>query len=198
MAFNGDYGVSLIGGDALLNGVRITGQDDKGTGVYATGMGEVMMKEVKISEVQTGVWVKNGNLMMHKGSVAFNGGHGIYLTRGNALLKGVRITGQGHSAEVAVKALTGTVVIKGVDISKVTTGVEVGSGANATLIGGEIGFMGDYGVYLNQGGAALKNVRMTYTGNNKTAEFIKVKGGIVIAEGVNIISTTDNGQGISV
>ncbi|WP_158245045.1 hypothetical protein, partial [Bartonella bovis] len=55
VAFNGDYGVSLIGGDALLNGVRITGPSDEGTGVYATGMGMVTMEEVRISEVGTGV-----------------------------------------------------------------------------------------------------------------------------------------------
>ncbi|WP_158245019.1 hypothetical protein, partial [Bartonella bovis] len=83
-------------------------------------------------------------------------------------------------------------------ISGVITGVWVKNRANAILMGGEIGFKGNYGVYLIGGNAALKNVRMIYTGTNDTAEFIKVKGGIVIAEGVNIISTADNGQGISV
>ncbi|ENN90768.1 hypothetical protein BBbe_10430 [Bartonella bovis 91-4] len=198
IGFMGERGVSLTRGQALLDDVSITGPSDEGTGVYATGMGTLMMKDVRISEVRTGVWVKNGNLIMHKGSMAFNGGYGIYLTRGNAALNDVKITGQGHSAEVAVKAVMGTVVIKGVDISKVTTGVEVGSEANAILMGGEIGFKGNYGVYLDKGGVALKNVRMIYTGNNDVADFIKVKGGIVVAEGVNIISTTDNGQGISV
>ncbi|WP_158245036.1 hypothetical protein, partial [Bartonella bovis] len=46
---------------------------------------------------------------------------------GDAALKDVRITGQGHSAEVAVKAVMGTVAIKGGEMSKVGTGVEVGS-----------------------------------------------------------------------
>ncbi|WP_158245075.1 hypothetical protein, partial [Bartonella bovis] len=59
VAFNGDYGVSLIGGDALLNGVRITGQDDKGTGVNVGGEGKMTMTDVNISGVITGVWVKN-------------------------------------------------------------------------------------------------------------------------------------------
>ncbi|WP_158245074.1 hypothetical protein, partial [Bartonella bovis] len=57
--FKGGYGVSLIGGDALLNGVRITGQDDKGTGVNVGGGGKMTMTDVNISGVITGVWVKN-------------------------------------------------------------------------------------------------------------------------------------------
>ncbi|WP_192812762.1 hypothetical protein [Bartonella bovis] len=66
----------------------------KGTGVYATGMGTLMMKEVKISEVDKGVEVISGKLIMHKGSVAFNGDYGVSLIGGNALLNGVSITGQ--------------------------------------------------------------------------------------------------------
>ncbi|WP_204379492.1 hypothetical protein, partial [Bartonella bovis] len=55
IGFTKDYGISLTRGQALLDDVRITGQGDEGTGVYATGMGEVMMKEVRISEVGKGV-----------------------------------------------------------------------------------------------------------------------------------------------
>ncbi|WP_152023201.1 beta strand repeat-containing protein [Bartonella bovis] len=198
IGFMGERGVSLTGGQALLDDVRITGPSDKGTGVYATGMGTLMMKEVKISEVQTGVWMKNGNLTMTGGTIGFNGDYGVSLTRGNALLKGVSITGQDDKGTGVNVEGEGKMMMKDVNISGVITGVWVKNGANAILMGGEIGFKGNYGVYLDKGGAALKNVRMTYTGNNKTADFIKVKGGIVIAEDIIITSTTDNGQGVSV
>ncbi|WP_158245064.1 hypothetical protein, partial [Bartonella bovis] len=53
---------------------------------------------------------------------------------GDAALKDVRITGQGHSAEVAVKAVMGTVAIKGGEMSKVGTGVKVKSEGAVWLI----------------------------------------------------------------
>ncbi|ENN90507.1 hypothetical protein BBbe_10490 [Bartonella bovis 91-4] len=114
IGFKEEYGVYLKKGGVALKNVRITGQSHKGTGVIMqNGVGVVMMKEVDISKVQTGVWVINGKLMMHKGSVAFNGGHGVSLIGGNAALKDVNITGQGYETEVAVKAVMGTVAIKG-------------------------------------------------------------------------------------
>ncbi|WP_146023863.1 hypothetical protein, partial [Bartonella bovis] len=158
----------------------------------------MMMKEVKISKVDKGVEVISGKLMMHKGSVAFNGDYGVYLNQGGVALNDVSITGLGHKGTGVYVGGEGKMMMKEVRISEVGTGVDVGGGANAILMGGEIGFKGYYGVYLKKGGVALNNVRMTYMGNNKTAEFIKVKGGIVIAKGVNITSTTDNGQGVSV
>ncbi|WP_192812764.1 hypothetical protein [Bartonella bovis] len=167
-------------------------------GCMRTGMGTLMMKEVKISEVDKGVEVISGKLIMHKGSVAFNGGYGVSLIGGDALLNGVSITGQDDKGTGVNVGGEGKMVMKDVNISGVQTGVWVKNGANAILMGGEIGFKGYYGVYLIGGNAALKNVRMTYMGSNKTAEFIKVKGGIVIAEDIIITSTTDNGQGISV
>ncbi|WP_158245004.1 hypothetical protein, partial [Bartonella bovis] len=126
IGFKGDYGIGLKQGMAALKNVRIIGQSHKGTGVYVqNGVGAVMMmKEVDISKVQTGVWVINGKLMMHKGSVEFKGGDGISLIGGDAALKNVRITGQGHETEVAVKAVMGTVAIKGGEMSNVETGVE--------------------------------------------------------------------------
>ncbi|ENN90501.1 hypothetical protein BBbe_10550 [Bartonella bovis 91-4] len=198
IGFMGERGVSLTRGQALLDDVRITGPSDEGTGVYATGMGTLMMKEVKISEVDKGVEVISGKLIMHKGSVAFNGDYGVSLIGGNALLNGVSITGQDDKGTGVNVGGEGKMTMMGVNISGVITGVWVKNRANAILMGGEIGFKGYYGVYLIGGNAALKNVRMTYMGSNKTADFIKVKGGIVIAEDIIITSTTDNGQGVSV
>ncbi|ENN91322.1 hypothetical protein BBbe_10200 [Bartonella bovis 91-4] len=199
IGFKKDYGISLKQGGVALKNVRITGPSNKGTGVIMqNGVGVMMMKEVDISKVQTGVWVINGKLMMHKGSVAFNGDYGVSLIGGNALLNGVSITGQDDKGTGVNVEGEGKMTMKDVNISGVITGVWVKNRANAILMGGEIGFKGYYGVYLDKGGAALKNVRMTYTGNNKTADFIKVRGGTVIAEDIIITSTTDNGQGVSV
>ncbi|ENN92910.1 hypothetical protein BBbe_01810 [Bartonella bovis 91-4] len=190
MEFKGDYGVYLTKSIAALKNVRITGPSNKGTGVYVqSGVGAVMMKEVRISEVEKGVEVISGNLMMHKGSVAFNGGHGVSLIGGNAALKDVNITGQDHETEVAVKALMGTVAIKGGEMSNVGTGVEATNGGAVWLVdtslrdvykgvsvedgvvhmeGGEIGFMGERGVSLTRGQALLDDVSITGPGDEGT------------------------------
>ncbi|ENN90800.1 hypothetical protein BBbe_10260 [Bartonella bovis 91-4] len=183
IGFMGEYGIGLSKSTAALKNVRITGQGHKGTGVIMqNGVGAVMMKEVKISEVDKGVEVISGNLMMHKGSVAFNGGHGVSLIGGNAALKDVNITGQGYETEVAVKAVMGTVAIKGGEMSNVGTGVEATNGGAVWLVdtslrdvykgvsvedgvvhmeGGEIGFMGERGVSLTRGQALLDDVSIT-------------------------------------
>ncbi|WP_158245003.1 hypothetical protein, partial [Bartonella bovis] len=133
--FKGDYAVYLGKGIAALKDVRITGPSNKGTGVYVqSGVGAVMMKEVRISEVRTGVEVISGKLIMHKGSVEFKGEYGISLIRGDAALKDVNITGQGHETEVAVKTIMGTVAIKGGEMSNVGTGVEVKSEGAVWLV----------------------------------------------------------------
>ncbi|ENN90796.1 hypothetical protein BBbe_10310 [Bartonella bovis 91-4] len=200
IGFKGDYGIGLSKSIAALKNVRITGQSHKGTGVYVqSGVGAVMMKDVRISEVRTGVEVISGNLMMHKGSVEFKGGDGISLIRGNAALKDVRITGQGHETEVAVKALMGTVAIKGGEMSNVGTGVEVKSEGAVWLIdtklrdvykgvsvedgvvhmeGGEIGFMGEYGISLTRGQALLDDVRITGQGDEGTGVYANGDGNV--------------------
>ncbi|WP_158245015.1 hypothetical protein, partial [Bartonella bovis] len=86
--------------------------------------------------------------------------------------------------------------MSGVTIKDVAIGVEVTGGILA-MKGGSIGFMGEYGISLKEGGAALKDVRMIYTGTNDTADFIKVVGGTVIAESIKI-DGNGYGQGMSV
>ncbi|WP_425290193.1 hypothetical protein, partial [Bartonella bovis] len=120
-----------------------------------------------------------------------------------ASLKSVTIEGTGSGTSGSGEGSKGVIVdrtkmiMEEVRISNVAMGVEV-TGEILAMKGGEIGFTGDYGISLKEGGAALKDVRMIYTGSNKTADFIKVVGGTVVAEGMIITSTTDNGQGVSV
>ncbi|WP_035464539.1 hypothetical protein, partial [Bartonella bovis] len=70
--------------------------------------------------------------------------------------------------------ITGT-RITGTNLKGVHKGMTITDGS-VRMEGGEINFKGDYGVYLNQGMAALIAVKMTYTGNNNKAEFIRIVG----------------------
>ncbi|WP_158245044.1 hypothetical protein, partial [Bartonella bovis] len=88
-----------------------------------TGMGEVMMKEVNISQVEKGVEVKNGKLIMHKGSVAFNGDYGVYLDKGGVALNDVKITGPSDEGTGVYATGMGMVTMEEVRISEVGTGV---------------------------------------------------------------------------
>ncbi|WP_208431909.1 hypothetical protein, partial [Bartonella bovis] len=62
IGFMGNYGIGLSKSTAALKNVRITGPSNKGTGVIMqNGVGAVMMKEVNISKVGTGVEVMGGD-----------------------------------------------------------------------------------------------------------------------------------------
>ncbi|ENN91103.1 hypothetical protein BBbe_10230 [Bartonella bovis 91-4] len=197
IGFMGNYGIGLSKSTAALKNVRITGPSNKGTGVIMqNGVGAVMMKEVNISKVGTGVEVMGGILAMKGGSIGFIGEYGVSLTKSTAALIGVKIEGN-RTGKEGIKLNGGIIDLFRTNIRDVHKGMTITEGI-VRMFGGEIGFKGNYGVYLDKGGAALKNVRMTYTGNNKTADFIKVRGGTVIAEDIIITSTTDNGQGVSV
>ncbi|WP_158244999.1 hypothetical protein, partial [Bartonella bovis] len=129
-----NYGIGVGNGvTANITGAEITG-GGQGTGVYATGAKAVTMEEVRISNVAMGVEVKGGILAMKGGSIGFTGDYGISLKEGGAALKDVNITGQGHETEVAVKAVMGTVAIKGGEMSNVGTGVEVKSEGAVWLV----------------------------------------------------------------
>ncbi|ENN92711.1 right-handed parallel beta-helix repeat-containing protein, partial [Bartonella bovis] len=220
--FAGDYGVKVGGtASAILMRTTIVGSG-KGMGMYATGTGKMlMMSDVRISGVGMGVDATKGNLVMHKGSVEFKGNYGIYLIRGNALLNDITITGPGDKSTGTGMYVgsSGKIVMKDVTMSRVGTGVEVTNGGamwlggthlknvqNGMIVtqgstvgmeGGEITFKGSYGVYLDKGGAALKDVKMTYKGRNDAVDFMTVQGGKVIAKDIQIYGN-GKGQGMKV
>ncbi|WP_158245060.1 hypothetical protein, partial [Bartonella bovis] len=66
-------GLSIEGtATATITGTTIRGMDGQGTGVLMNGT-RLEMSGVNISEVGTGVWVKQGTLEMTNGSIEFKG-----------------------------------------------------------------------------------------------------------------------------
>ncbi|MGL2349706.1 right-handed parallel beta-helix repeat-containing protein, partial [Helicobacter pylori] len=134
---------------AELTGTKIVGGgNEKSTGVYAMGVGEmtVALDNVRISKVGKGVSVEGkGSLTIRDGSVDFTGAHGVYVGSGvkSASLTGTKIVGGGSG--VGVNILGGEVTLEGVGISKVKTGVVmVGVGGTLTISGSStIDFKGD-------------------------------------------------------
>ncbi|WP_343358100.1 right-handed parallel beta-helix repeat-containing protein [Bartonella schoenbuchensis] len=180
ITFKGDYGIYLSNkGHALLSDFDITGQGDTrkatatGIGVVVSSLGEVMMRDVNISQVEMGARVTSGLLVMDKGSITFKGKHGINLIRGHAFLNGVNITGPGSGTGIELGY--GQVLIKGTTFTNVDKAITVTQG-DVKMEGGEITFTGEHGILLKQGGVALMGVTMTYKGNSTTADFIKITG----------------------
>ncbi|WP_158244983.1 hypothetical protein, partial [Bartonella bovis] len=222
IGFKGEYGISLTKSTAALMGVTIKGN---GTGQEGIKLSEGMIDlfRTNIREVHKGMSVENGVVRMFGGEIGFTKDYGVYLKKGGVALKDVRMTYTGSSPTADfIKVEGGTVVAEDIIITSTTgkgQGISVTQRGHVVLIkptyinvdkgmtisegtvrmfGGSMEFKGDYGVYLTRGNALLKGVRMTYTGSNKTADFIKVEGGTIIAEGVNITSTTGKGQGVKV
>ncbi|WP_022708994.1 right-handed parallel beta-helix repeat-containing protein [Bartonella bovis] len=174
----------------------------------------LMMDGVDISGVKTGVEVSEGNLVMHKGSLEFKGNYGVTMSGGQALFYGVSITGSGDKSTGMYVGSSGKIIMKDVTMSRVGVGAWVTNGGamwlgdthlkdvqNGMIVtqgstvgmeGGEITFKGSYGVYLDKGGAALKDVKMTYMGSNDAVDFMTVQGGKVIAKDIQIYG---NGKG---
>ncbi|ENN93967.1 autotransporter [Bartonella bovis m02] len=222
IGFKGEHGVTMSGGQALFYGVSITGSGDKSTGVGVVMDGKMLMMDgVDISGVKTGVEVSEGNLVMHKGSIGFTGNYGVTMSGGQALFYGVSITGSGRegtgtgvyvgsSGKIVMKDVTmsgvgvgawvtngGAMWLGGTHLKDVQNGMIVTQGSTVRMEGGEITFKGSYGVYLDKGGAALKDVKMTYMGGNDAVDFMTVQGGKVIAKDIQIYGN-GKGQGMKV
>ncbi|MEL6089666.1 hypothetical protein [Bartonella schoenbuchensis] len=179
ITFKGEYGIYLSKGHALLSGFDITGPGGTskttatGIGVVVSSLGEIMMRDVNISQVATGVQVTGGLLVMDKGGITFKGTHGINLIRGYAFLNRVNITGPGSGTGIELGY--GQVLMKDTTFTNVDKAITVTQG-DVKMEGGEIEFKGEHGILLNQGGVALMGVTMRYKGNSTTADFIKITG----------------------
>ncbi|AQX20176.1 beta strand repeat-containing protein [Bartonella sp. WD16.2] len=220
ITFKEGHGIYLSGGQALLSSFNITGQGRKSIGMGVSNSGEVMMRGVEISKVGMGIRMTSGNLVMNRGSIAFNGDYGINLVLGHALLNELTITGSGisNTGTGVEVGYGGKVIMKGVNVSGVAMGVQVttSSGAawlketyftdvkngiivtegNVIMDKGGIAFKGDYGINLAKGNVVLKSVNMTYAGSDKTANFMRVEGGTVLAENVTISTSGNVSKGL--
>ncbi|MEL6089187.1 beta strand repeat-containing protein [Bartonella schoenbuchensis] len=227
--FMGEYGYGVYVGTSVkkaeLTKVTIEGSGENGYGVYTVGE-KVMMKQVEISNVATGVemsdgvmWLKETHLrdvakgmtieegvtIMEKGSVEFTRDYGIDLTRGYAFLGGVNIEGK-ETGQEGIKVREGMLDLYKTSVRDVYKGMTVKEGSVVRMFEGEITFKGEHGILLNQGGVALMGVRMTYKGDNKvkgangaSPNFIKVEGGTVAVENITMTGNgKDNVQGLHV
>ncbi|WP_343358203.1 hypothetical protein AAJP84_06700 [Bartonella schoenbuchensis] len=222
--FVGNYGVMVEGGTAELTGVTIEGRGGNGSGygVYAMG-GEVTVSGGRITGVEAGIKMMGGKSLTVKDGtrIEFEGkyGYGIYVGEGvRADLTGVTIEGRGKGSGTGVYAMGGKMVMKQVGISNVATGVVMSGGAMwlkethlrdvakgmtieegvVRMEGGSVEFKGEHGISLTGGYADLRGVNMTYTSNGPNANFIKVEGGKVLAEGITITGNGGKGQGVKV
>ncbi|WP_035464532.1 hypothetical protein [Bartonella bovis] len=173
---------------ATVTGTTITGEGS-GTGVLMMETKMMRLDGVTISNVGEGVWVK-GRLEMNNGSITVTGngvkgyGMGVYVGKeATANISGTMIRGAGMGSKGVV--MNGkTLGMSGVNISNVAVGVEVTKGILA-MKGGSIGFMGEYGVSLKEGGVAfLGGVKIEGNGTGKTG--IKLNGGMIDMFGTNI------------
>ncbi|WP_343358102.1 right-handed parallel beta-helix repeat-containing protein [Bartonella schoenbuchensis] len=182
ITFKGDYGIYLSNkGHALLSDFDITGPGGTskttatGIGVVVSSLGEVMMRDVNISQVEMGARVTSGLLVMDKGGITFKGKHGVNLISGYALLNGVNIKGPSDKKSTGIELGYGQVLMKGTTFTNVDKAMTVTQG-DVRMEGGEIEFKGEHGILLGQGGVALMGVTMRYKGNSTTADFIKITG----------------------
>ncbi|WP_244591449.1 right-handed parallel beta-helix repeat-containing protein, partial [Bartonella bovis] len=90
------------------------------------------MTGVNISEVGTGVWVKQGTLTMTRGSIEFKGngnGKGLSVQNAaNATITGTTIRGMDGQGTGVFMESSGTLNMTGVTISNVEKGVEATAG----------------------------------------------------------------------
>ncbi|AQX31201.1 Right handed beta helix region [Bartonella schoenbuchensis R1] len=191
---------------ASLMGVEITGGGDKGIGVYAKGGTGMAMRldKVNISQVEMGVEVEKGVLIMNQGSVTDFTGTGVMVGDGvtSASLTGTTITG-GGSGSTGVYARGGNVTLNMVTISKVGVGVEVEKGTLIMNQGSVTDFTGT-GVMVGDGVTKADLTRVTITGQNKgtgihamgggtlemtldKVEISKVKTGVVMGRGKSLM-----------
>ncbi|WP_158244998.1 hypothetical protein, partial [Bartonella bovis] len=184
IGFTGDYGISLNQGRAaFLGGVTIKGNNQGQEGIKLNG-GRIEMFRTNIREVQKGMSVERGGVQMLEGEIGFKGEHGISLTKSTAALIGVKIEGSGTGKE-GVKLNGGMVEMFRTNIREVQRGMSVENGV-VRMFGGEIGFKGDYGVYLKKGGVALNNVRIIGPSNKGMGVIMQNGVGVVMMKEVDI------------
>ncbi|MEL6093434.1 right-handed parallel beta-helix repeat-containing protein [Bartonella schoenbuchensis] len=138
--FTKDYGIKVGKGvtSATLTKVEIVGSN-KGKGVVWESAGTLTLDEVKMLKVATGVEMKKGTLIMNEGTtINFMGDYGVMVGKGvtKATLTDVKIAGRGKTGVL----MGSTGMLTSVNISGVTTGVEVTGKGMLTMTDGEIRF----------------------------------------------------------
>ncbi|WP_343358088.1 right-handed parallel beta-helix repeat-containing protein [Bartonella schoenbuchensis] len=160
------YGIYAKSGDLTVSGGTIRGGE---RGIWVTG-GSLTVKEgTTITGVKVGIKMMGGTLTVEKGTrIEFKGSgsydYGIGVGKGvtSASLTGVKIEGNGKGSGVLMMGSTGTLMMDGVNISKVETGVYamggvlmVSGGTRITGVEAGIKMMG-YGVLKVKDGTRIE------------------------------------------
>ncbi|MEL6089669.1 right-handed parallel beta-helix repeat-containing protein [Bartonella schoenbuchensis] len=134
-------------------------------------------------------------MRMEGGSITFNGGHGIDVSGGQAVLTGFSITGQGDKGTGVGVSNSGKVMMRRVDISGVEMGAYVTGYGLLVMDKGDITFKGKHGINLVSGYALLNGVKITGPGSGtgielgygqvliKDTTFINVDKAITVTQG---------------
>ncbi|ENN91331.1 right-handed parallel beta-helix repeat-containing protein [Bartonella schoenbuchensis] len=152
--FMGGYGV-MVGDKVTADLVKVRIEGDgkgMGTGVIMEGSGKMMLTEVGISKVKTGVYADNGALEI-KGRTTIDfkeNGWGVYVEKlvKSVSLDDVTIRGEDNGYGIhAVGSEEMVMMLKDVRVSKVGKGVYARGGKKLTINGNStIDFTGEYGV----------------------------------------------------
>ncbi|WP_343358438.1 right-handed parallel beta-helix repeat-containing protein [Bartonella schoenbuchensis] len=186
IGFKGTYGV-MVGSSvkkATLTNVEIVGRGDNGVGVWVEGgsltVSRGSIKGVKAGIYVVGVWVKGGEVMMERVDIS--------------------------NVETGVVMSDGAMWLKETHLRNVAKGMTIEEGV-VRMEGGSVTFKGDHAISLTKGNAILKDVSMTYKGDNRVTQdadvvspsFIKVEKGTVAAEKLTITGNGKNNiQGVKV
>ncbi|OPB29085.1 hypothetical protein BWD121_000900 [Bartonella sp. WD12.1] len=217
-------GVSVEGGEEVtvnLDGTKITGSGTSRNGVYvgSSVTGAVTLKDVTISEVATGVYVKSGatkaeltltgvtievvekgvqmlggkKLVMERGSIGFTRSYGVNVGGEMTQLTKTVITGSGEAVNSGVSkgvyATGGEVTLTDVTISQVATGVSMMGGGTLMMTKGEIKEFTTEGVNVGISVISAELKGTVITGKG-SGTGVKVSGGKV---GMTLADVTVSG-----
>ncbi|MEL6093942.1 hypothetical protein [Bartonella schoenbuchensis] len=203
--FTRDYGIDLTRGYAFLGGVNIKGKETGQEGIKVNE-GMLDLYKTNVRDVYKGMTVWRGGIRMEGGEIEFMGEYGIDLTRGYAFLGEVNIEGK-ETGQEGIKVSEGMLNLYKTNVRDVYKGMTVKEGSVVRMFEGEITFKGEHAISLTKKGYVdLRNVNMTYKGDNKvkgantaSPNFIKVEGGKVLAEKLTMTGNgKDNIQGVKV
>ncbi|MEL6093922.1 beta strand repeat-containing protein [Bartonella schoenbuchensis] len=160
------YGVLMTGSTVTMTRVNVS---NVGTGVYATGSGELKVEGGEIKEVEKGIWVTGGTLIMKEGTkIQFTKDYGIKVGKSvsKAELMGVMIEGQNKGVGIYAEGKNLTVI--GGEIKGVEDGIMMkGSGELKVRDNTKIWFTKDYGIKLGKGVTEASLTKVEIVGNNK-------------------------------
>ncbi|MEL6093924.1 beta strand repeat-containing protein [Bartonella schoenbuchensis] len=213
---NNGVGVYTVGGEVVMKQVGIS---NVGTGVYAMG-GTLIMKDGEIGFMRGyGVAIEGGAAALMGVNMTYKGDNRdpqdadvvspsfIKVDGGKVVAEKVTITGNGKGNVQGLHVTQrGHVVLMNSTYTDVYSGMTIEEGT-VRMFGGSVEFKGEHAISLTKGNAVLKDVNMTYKGDNRDPQgadvvspsFIKVEDGVVLAEKLTMTGNgKDNIQGVKV